>query len=312
MYNEHIKQRFINDYTENENTVIGCTRILNRIESIEQDYSKDIYFLSYEKIAQEILKQTRIASYTSFYQYILILKQYKQWCMLNNVFSESNYFPVYNISDIELRKIYAEYINEAIFRSIDELHEYIDEFYDIDIDNSNMQKQDYMKTFILLLYHGIHEDDIFTLTTENIKEQPDGVYIIYRNRIVKIIDEETKALLQKRKKSSQYEIDRGRWTEYADLPNLLITYGGDDTSYNQAQTKKELARYTRIYNKENNDNRKIQFFNIYVSGLINQIKENGKDISTKELYEIFEENGYPEDVATRGKKKIIKEIYKVW
>lgn len=312
MYNEDIKQRFIEDYGETSSTKTRILKLFNMASKFEKKDQKDIYFIDYNSIAQAILNETNVLSYATFFDYISVFKRYKQWCMINGYFSDSNYYPMYNVSDLELKEIYNRYMSENIFRTIEELHEYIKDFYDIDLEKDTIQKTDFMKLFILLLYHGIHENDIFALTTKNVKVQPNGIFVLYRNKIIKIEDNQTKQLLRKRLRCNQYEIDRGRWTEFVDLPQNLISYGGDDSEYNQTQTKKELARYTRLYNQKNNDNRKIQFFNIYTSGLINQIKKNGEEISAKQLYKIFEENGYPEDIATRGKKKIIKETYKVW
>ena len=312
MYNEDIKRRFIEEYRESKSAKSVAFKMLSISSDIEEIEQKDVYFIDYDTLIKKILERSNALSYSTFYDYVSVFKYYKQWCMINGYFSDSNYYPIYNITELDLKNIYNNYISDSVFRTSADLHKQIDKVFEIDLNRDTLQKHDCIKLYLLLLYCGIHENDIFTLSKNNVKIQPDGAYIIYREKIVKIEDDETRKLIIKRMNCSAYEIDRGRWTEYADIPDLLITYGSGDSEHNQRQTKNELPRVLKSYNDNNNKQVKIQPFNIYTSGLINQIKKNGEEISAKQLYKIFEENGYPEDIATRGKKKIIKETYKVW
>lgn len=315
MYNEEIKQRFIEDYKNNK-TISQLMSYFKHFSKIEKKYKNDLFFISYDDISTEILKYTNILSYRTYYSYLDIAKIYKQWCMINDIFSDSNYFPVKMIEDADLQKKYKIHIEENIFKSYQDLHKYIDDIFEINLDRETIQKQDFLKLTPLLLYHGVHEKDIFNLRISSIIEKRNGVFIEYRDKLIRIHDEETAALLLKRVKCSTYEIDRGRWTEYVDLTDYIINYGGVDVEYNRKQTRHELSRQVTAYNKESDDNKKMQAFNIYVCGVMRHIKEDEKinnyKIKIKDLYKWFEDNGYSEDVSTPGKKKIIKEIYKAW
>lgn len=316
MYNEEIKQRFIEDYSENDTTKVNTRRILNTLSGMEEKHGKDIYFLEFKVVAKEIFQHTKVLSYMTYYQYLMTIKMYKQWCMMNGIFDDTHYFPIKMISEVDIKKYYSEFMEANIFRSFVELHKYIDEIFELDLTSDNIKKQELLKLFILLLYHGIHEKDIFKLNIDNIIVKNNGVFIEYKNKLVQIQDNETAKILIKRKKCSTYEIDRGRWTEYIDLHNIMVNFGSIDIEYNNKQTKGEISRYIKAYNKKRDEIKKIQPFNIYVSGLIRQIKEeenlNGEFLKINALYQRFLDNGYPEDIDNRSKKKIIKETYKVW
>lgn len=316
MYNEEIKQRFIEDYSENDTTKVNTRRIFSSIAKFEKKCNKDVYQIDYTIIAKNIFNYTRISSYRTYYQYISTIKMYKQWCMMNDTFPGTEYFPLKTLSDLELKKYYSEYMDENVFRSFAELHKYVDPIFEIDINKEYIQKQEYFKLMLLLLYHGIHEKDIFQLKTSNIIIKKNGVFVEYKDRLLQIIDEETERLLIRRTKHGIYEVDRGRWTEYIDLTDYIFNFGGEDIEYNKNQVRHEMARAITAYNKKTGENKKIKIFNIYVNGAMRYIKEDEKvnsyKIKIKELYKWFEEFGYPDDISTPGKKKIIKETYKVW
>ena len=315
MFNEEIKRRFIEEYTNEKHSKHAVKIILDKYSIIEDYHNKDIYYVPYDIVINDIFNITRIYSYRTYYDYIYTIQQYKKWCLINNIFPDYTPMDFDVVSAKTLRENYAAHMKELIFRSFNDLHEFIDDVLEIK-ESKYMTKPEFMKMFVLLLYSGIPIDDLFKIKIWDIKDARNEVFISNDDIMIKVEDKELTELLLKRRHTGLYEVNRGRRIDEVPLGDLIINYGKDDVEYVHRQTKAEFKRYLSVYNKNNNTDKAIDLFTLYVCGVIRQIKQdeeiNNYKIDLKELNDWFTRNNHGEEVKSAGKKRIIKTVYTNW
>lgn len=315
MFNEEIKRRFIEEYTTGDQSQEYVEQVFRQYSKLEEKYVKDIYYIPYDIIINDIFEVTRLYSYKTYYEYIHKLQQYKKWCLINNIFPDYTPMDFDIVSRESLKNNYEAHMKELIFRSFNDLHEFIDDVLEIK-ESKYMTKPEFMKMFVLLLYSGIPIDDLFKIKIWDIKDARNEVFISNDDIMIKVEDKELAELLLKRRHAGLYEVNRGRRIDEVSLGDLIINYGKDDVEYVHRQTKAEFKRYLSVYNKSNNADKAIDLFTLYVCGVIRQIKQdeetNNYKIRVKDLYEWFAKNNHGEEVKTQGRKKIIKTVYTNW
>lgn len=316
MFNQDIKEKFIEDYTKDKKSNTTIRSYFNSLSKVEEKNNQDIYSIPYDTIADDILALIKINTYYSYWQYMNIVKHYKDWCLLNNMLSNGSVIAFDGVSNNSLKEKYAHHIGLIIFRNFSELHQYIDGILFSENNSENMLRVDFFKLVILLLYQGIPEETIYTLTTQDIKIMDNGIFIIYNNRLKQIEDKELEELLKKRCSTQYYQMDKGSRFDYVLLSDYLIDFGAANPDKTKTNIKEGISRLTSNYNKEHNTNKKIEYYNVYAYGIVREIKLKEeleqRKFKKKEIYEYFAQNNNNKDIESAGKKRLINAIYQSW
>lgn len=100
MYNENLKERFLDEIEGVEGTKRNYWYILNKAEKTESDLNKDVYDFTPEE-ADALLYSYSARSDGMMFIIISCMKQYIDWCKINNFTKDNfNYFSTLNNIDI--------------------------------------------------------------------------------------------------------------------------------------------------------------------------------------------------------------------
>ena len=72
MLNQDIKQQFIDNYSNNKNSKASAKTCLNGLGKIEDKHQQDLFNISYDIIADDVLNLMKINSYRTYHQYMMI------------------------------------------------------------------------------------------------------------------------------------------------------------------------------------------------------------------------------------------------
>lgn len=307
MYNKEIKERFINSLQINSQVP---SILFNQIATIEEKHEQDVYYLPYDTIIPEVLDVMDIVSYDTFYNNMLYVKKYKQWCMIEDVFDRDVPMNLSSLTSKSLRNYYREHMGTVSIKSFTQLHHHLDSIFgDAKNESDYMSLEEVQKMVYLLLFHGISDEIVFKLTTENVIVAQNGLFIKYDELIIQIIDEELQKLLEKRLRVGRYGYNRATRFTYASMGNLLISFGG-----NNKDIRGHVTSNTSRAIRESKKKLDLKPRRIYFYGVINIIKMHDEinNVSTKrkDLNEWFEVKYGAK--LNRSEKRTIREIYMAW
>lgn len=309
MYNEEIKERFLKSYKSDK-----VRNIVKMYGEIEEKHKQDLYYLPYDIILDEIAKMQNVKSLVTYEEYVFYAKRYKEWCMIENIFDHDVPLNSSKLDHELLKQKFRGHMGTILVKSFVELHEEID-FLDYDISNDYMSIQETLKMIFLLLFHGIPESVVFGLTTENIKVARNGLFIVYDNIMIQIVDKELESILEKRLKVSKYGYSRGRSFRRDDIGNTLISFGGKSSNIRSDAKGKMDLLFKAAYGKNTEKKLKLSFKLIFHCGVISMIKHydllNGQKSSFDDVYEWFEKKRGMGKLK-KTERDTITEMYLAW
>lgn len=157
MYNEELKRKFINEYTDSQKTKISLEYIFKSTEPYEEKWGDDVCTRTASELQELVdnLSGTRLDLQSSK---IITLKSYIKWCVRNNVEGARDEWS--QIQSTGLGKI-----EKSMVSFPGHLQKCLNELYR---EESMQTNDDVHRCFYWLAYAGMKEEDIFEVKNENI------------------------------------------------------------------------------------------------------------------------------------------------
>lgn len=310
MYNEKIKEQFVND-CGNSSLNKG---MFERYGELEEKHERDLYYIPYDVIANEIFEVMTIRSYDFYRNTLNRIKRYKQWCMINKAFPDDVPMNSTRLSSKKLKETYGKHMGSISIKSFMELHECMDPILGNDASEDYMGNAEIVKMTYLLLYQGIPEVDVFKLTTSDVIFAQNALFIKNNDIIIQVTDNGLRSLLEKRIHVATYGCDRGHSYRYFPMGDLLVSFGGK-SEFVKKQVQNSMNKARLDYGEGYSKKMDLQLKYIYFCGIINKVKLdetiNGYKIKKNDLYDWFEKK-YGTSKLEQAEKIAIERIYATW
>lgn len=157
MYNEDMKIRFIQDYTNSINTANVCATIFNAVEKYETKWNADICTID-EKNLRPVIEELVGFRARSKWMRLIILKDYAKWCIAMGVSNSCD--GMLKINTIGLEKIKQQTVSSPahLENYLNEICEPVDE----------KTTDNIYRCFYWLAYAGVSEEDILNIRCEDV------------------------------------------------------------------------------------------------------------------------------------------------
>lgn len=162
MYNEELKQRFINSFTKNSHRITNLIAMFNAIEPFERAWGADICTKSDEEVKPAVEKVTGLRTTTKIGRMIL-LKEYAKWCMKEGI--EGACDGLLKIGTEGFDSIGLENVRLQTVANPLHLQRYLDTVFDKE---EKKTVDNVYRCFLWLAYMGISEDDIIGLKCRDV------------------------------------------------------------------------------------------------------------------------------------------------
>lgn len=261
MYNENIKQRFINE--KEETTIMSPNFILNKFKSIEgteNELNKDLCDFT----TDEIISYYKLSNFTSYESLNVInslFAQYTQWCLQNSLVKDNqNHY--LEITPSILNKC----LNKALIKqriiSQDTLYKWV---------NNLVNPRDRF-VFLCLFEFGRSVDfvDISNAEIHNLKEND---FTLYTGRTVKISDKLKEVIYDCVKATTYYAITSDKYSD-RDTERTLVNDGSImKLSFNSSVDASNRGKGRNIYMLIQ---RNLKFLEVESGISANDIVDSGK------------------------------------
>ncbi len=158
MYNEELKRKFIDSYTDKESVKAVCVGTFNALEKIEREHDMDLCSLKTEDIQPVVSKTLGVRS-SGHYLVMSSLKSYARWCLDNNV--EGATENIFALTDDNLEKIKTQMVNSPMH-----LQKYLNALYYSEEDKTI---DDTFRCFFWLAFAGMKEEKILDVRDSDVK-----------------------------------------------------------------------------------------------------------------------------------------------
>lgn len=157
MYNEDLKTKFIEGYTNSISTAKVCTTIFNVFESYEQEWKSDLCTKSTEEL-QPIIDNITGMRVRSKWMRLIILKDYVKWCIGMKV-------PGACDGMLKIKTVGLDKIKHQMVASPLQLQMYLDAIFDPE---SEETVDNIYRCFYWLAYGGVEEDDVLNIKCSDV------------------------------------------------------------------------------------------------------------------------------------------------
>lgn len=159
MYNEELKQKFMDDYTTSESMKQLCKTVFNKVAKYEEAWSADVCSISDNRLHDMIRDIIGFRS-RSKWSSIVVLRSYVKWCIRNGVPYACDSMLHSDIIKTVSNKIKTRMVSLPV-----SLQSYLDSV----CSPENMQATDNIyRCFYWLAYMGMPEDDIINVRASEI------------------------------------------------------------------------------------------------------------------------------------------------
>lgn len=181
MYNEELKQRFIDFYTGSENMKKLCRVVFNKVAKYEEEWQADVCSVSTEQLQPMVDSIVGFRS-RSKWSTLVILKAYTKWCIGENI-------PYACDAMLKINSIGVGNLKTKMVSFPMSLQNYLDE---ICAPESLQATDNIYRCFYWLAYMGMPEEDIMRVRTSDVNF--DNLTIIFNGKSYDIYKEALPAL----------------------------------------------------------------------------------------------------------------------
>lgn len=188
MYNEEIKQRYLNCIKREKRDTKAA---FMELESLENEYQEDIYCIPKAVIAKHFAKNSN--SLITLKNKMTRINKYKKWANENGYIPEDYRAFVYERCDIS--EIYRQYNTVKIFHTPSELKLMLDGNFPARHENS-ITLDELMSAYLILLYQGISDEGILNIYLRDLIIKNESITVVTKNKDV-IVYKEFEPLIRK-------------------------------------------------------------------------------------------------------------------
>ena len=160
MYNEELKTRFINSYTNSSQRRYNCLILFNKLQEYEEKWQADVCTWGEEELDSVIDKILGLRLKGSESR-LVALKTYAKWCLENN-------FPNAKDSLINLKYSGIRKMRQEMVRDPSQLQDYLNIIF---YPESRNTMDNVFRCFYWFAYSGCSEGDVMSITADDIDLQ---------------------------------------------------------------------------------------------------------------------------------------------
>lgn len=262
MYNEEQKKNFINSYTDKESTVLSCIAFFQAIEQHEIRWGADICTRQKEDIIYVLEETTGIRTVTKAGR-LSILKKYLQWCLQNNIPGAID-----SLKDVDKILGYDKLRTHTVANPR-HLQMYLDTIFNPESENG---VDNTFRCYFWLAYGGMAEEDIFTVTVNDIDLR--NMIVKYKTTEIPIYKEAIQAF-RNCVELDAFQVDGGVGSKYL-IPrvtgSLLLRGTKGETKIQGFRVS--LSRCSKKAIDFGKTDMKLSYFRVWLSGLFYRMHEN--------------------------------------
>lgn len=177
MYNEHLKMKFIDEYTDSVSTSKVCKTIFNALETYEDGWGADLCTRSTEEL-QPVVDNIVGFRTRSKWMRLIILKDYVKWCIGTDVPNACD--GMLGVTSIGLDKLRRQTVANPLH-----LQEYLDVIFNTK--ESEQTTENIYRCFYWLAYGGVFEKDILSIKCSDVDLQ--NMIVHYKDTVIPIYRE---------------------------------------------------------------------------------------------------------------------------
>lgn len=263
MYNEELKNKYINQYTTNQSTRNVCRAVFNAFEESEKVWGADLCTRSDEEL-QPIIDKIMGFRERSKWMRLIILKDYVKWCIVNNVDGACD--GMLHITQVGLEKVRIQTVPNPR-----KLQEYLNAI----CHPEEMKTTDNIyRCYYWLAYAGMDEEDIFNVKISDVNFDDMTVNYPRKATQVPIYREAIKAF------KNCVELDRflylhpnydndDTWKERVEGDTLIRGVGKPITLLSMrsglSRRSKKMEDYTPL---------RLSYYRVWISGIFYRMRED--------------------------------------
>ena len=275
MYNEELKQKFIDCYTGSESTKKLCRVVFNKVEHYEAEIWKaDVCSVSIDKL-KPMVENIVGLRYRSKWSTLVILKAYTKWCIGENVPYACD--AMLKIDSTGVGNLKTRMVSFPL-----SLQNYLDE---VCAPESLQATDNIYRCFYWMAYMGMPEDDIMNVKTSDVNFE--NLTITFNGKTYGIYKEALPAfkncvnLMSFYFNHPNYNADKKVWKPRADGDLLLRGIRGSSTVKSM---RSALVKLTYDYSKTpavKKTDIQLSYHRVWLSGVFFRMYE--KEMSGKEV-----------------------------
>lgn len=312
MYNEELKKRFIDQYTNNNSTKKLCETIFNSFESSEIEWGGDLCTKSTEELLPKINNLSGVRSRSQLMQ-LSILRDYVKWCILTNVDGACD--GMLNINDVKMDSLKTQTVSRP-----KHLQKYLDS---ICSPEEKCTTDNIYRCFYWLAYAGMDEEDILNVKISDVDFKRMQVNYPRKYTVVPIYAEAVHAFKNCVELDS-FLYNHPNYTKSVWKPRVegdtLIR--GLRSKINTKSIRVEMSRRSKRNIELGNTTMQLTYSRVWLSGLFYRMYERELDGEPVDFSDIVDEQmstkvySYRGRNTPNGKRKFLmrefEEDYRRW
>lgn len=255
MFNEKLKERFLEDAIHNNNRKNNFITLFNFTEQFENKENKDLNALSTAQL-QEIINALPGGTMFNSENKVSMIKIYCEWCLNNRVIKELTW----RKGSLNLDRINT--IKETTIKNPIHLQKCLDEVFDPEESETN---EIILRCYLWLAYIGLNETDAINITSDNVDLNNRKINVGEREFY---IYEQAVCSIRKCIELKEFVINHpnyvGAKKERCSGNKLLRISGKSESSL---RIREELSRKFKKYSEENNSQIRLSYNRVVSYGV---------------------------------------------
>ena len=188
MYNEEIKQAYLNYISDNVVRVNSSLHVFKYLEDFEHANDEDLYDMPYDIILSELSKVSRISSFATFRVHYYTIRNYKTWALLNGYVADNA--KGFVDEKIDLKQLFLDNYHLTLYKSPAELANYLHDKLRSRSDNKDVVTIDQIATvYVMLVYQGLEPEQALKVKISDVIITDNNVAIITEDKAVIVYPE---------------------------------------------------------------------------------------------------------------------------
>lgn len=236
MYNEQIKQKYLSYLDKDHVKKQSSLHIFKYLADYEYSNNEDLYNIPYDSALQELLRVSRISSFSTFRVHYYTIKNYKTWALLNGFVSE--HAKSFVDEAVDLKELFLNNYHLKLYKTPAALADHLHKKLNKRSDNDKVITIDQIGTaYVMLIYQGVHPDKIFDIKLKDVIITNNNIAIITDNKAI-IVYHDFENDIKEVSTIRNYIREYANIKEMIDLGDRLIDNG---TNNNIAQMRGNFA-----------------------------------------------------------------------
>lgn len=263
MYNEELKIRFIQEYTQSLSRAETCQQAFNAMEPYEEKWGADFCTRSTAEL-EPVIEQLVGFRVRSRWQRIIIFQKYVKWCIANHVAGVCD--GMLHIETVGLGKVRTQMVANPL-----QLQRYLDVICEPE---SEQTTDNIYRCFYWMAYSGMSEEAILNVKCSDVDfenmviHSGDEEYVIYREALPAFKNAAT--LTEFVYKHPNYPPDK-RVIRNRAPGNILIR--GIRSTTTAPALRVELSRRSKKFLEDGSTDKQLSYYRVFLSGLFFRMQQ---------------------------------------